>query len=76
MSSALEVPSVGGAMPYKRLSAIYFCYFAVVGSLTPYWGLYLLSLEFNVRDIGLITAAPLFTKLISPNIWGLSLIHI
>lgn len=57
-------------MPYWRLSSIYFCYFAVVGSISPYWGLYLQSLGFGIKDIGFIVSIPLFTKLISPNVWG------
>lgn len=57
-------------MPYWRLSFIYFCYFAVVGSLSPYWSLYLLSLGFSIKEIGFIVALPLVTKLISPYIWG------
>ncbi len=57
-------------MPYWRLSWVYFSYFAVVGAVSPYWGLYLQSLGLASSDIGLLAAIPLLTKLISPNIWG------
>ncbi|WP_185236245.1 MFS transporter [Teredinibacter franksiae] len=57
-------------MPYWRLSAVYFCYFAVVGALSPYWGLYLADLGYRPIDIGLISAIPMLTKLAAPNIWG------
>ena len=57
-------------MPYWRLSAFYFSYFAVLGVLVPYWGLYLKSLGFSPESIGLLMAIPLATKIIAPNIWG------
>ncbi|WP_075188014.1 MFS transporter [Teredinibacter haidensis] len=57
-------------MPYWRLSAVYFCYFAVVGALSPYWGLYLEDLGYQPADIGLLSAIPMLTKLAAPNIWG------
>ena len=57
-------------IPYWRLSAFYFFYFAVLGVLVPYWGLYLKSLGFSPESIGLLMAIPLATKIIAPNIWG------
>lgn len=57
-------------MPYWRLSAVYFCYFAVVGVMSPYWGLYLEALDFRPSEIGLLSAIPMVTKLAAPNIWG------
>jgi len=57
-------------MPYWRLSAFYFFYFAVLGVLVPYWGLYLDSLGFGPGDIGILMAIPLATKIVAPNIWG------
>lgn len=57
-------------MPYWRLSAVYFCYFAVVGVVSPYWGLYLASLGYKPAAIGLLSAIPMLTKLAAPNIWG------
>lgn len=36
----------------------------------PYWGLYLKSLDFTAKDIGLFMAVVMGTKIVSPNIWG------
>jgi len=57
-------------MPYWRLSAFYFFYFAVLGVLVPYWGLYLKDLGFGPRHIGFLMAIPLATKIVAPNVWG------
>lgn len=57
-------------MPYWRLSGFYFFYFASLGALTPYWGLYLKSLGFTAAAIGTMMAVIMATKIISPNIWG------
>jgi len=57
-------------MPYWRLSAFYFSYFAVLGVLVPYWGVYLKSLGFGPQHIGMLMAIPLATKIVAPNIWG------
>ena len=56
--------------PYWRLSGFYFFYFASLGALIPYWGLYLDSIGFDARDIGSLMAIIMATKIISPNIWG------
>ena len=57
-------------MPYWRLSGFYFFYFASLGVLIPYWGLYLKSLGFSAAAIGTMMATIMATKIISPNIWG------
>lgn len=57
-------------MPYWRLSGFYFFYFASLGALVPYWGLYLKSLGFTAAAIGTMMATIMATKIISPNIWG------
>ncbi|TNG02862.1 MAG: MFS transporter [Gammaproteobacteria bacterium] len=56
--------------PYGRLSSFYFFYFATLGILVPYWGLYLPSLNFNPREIGELLAILVGTKLIAPYLWG------
>jgi len=58
------------ATPYWRLSGFYFFYFAALGALLPYWGLYLQSLGFGAREIGELIAILMATKIIAPNIWG------
>lgn len=57
-------------MPYWRLSAFYFFFFASVGAFVPYWSVYLKSLEFTSVEIGQLMAILMATKIISPNIWG------
>jgi PPP family 3-phenylpropionic acid transporter len=57
-------------MPYWRLSGFYFLYFASLGALIPYWGLYLKELNFSSQQIGLLLALMMMTKIISPNVWG------
>lgn len=62
--------AVPQTLPYWRLSSFYFFYFAVVGALTPYWGVYLKSLGYSSQDVGFITAIILGTRIIAPNFWG------
>jgi len=56
--------------PYWRLSGFYFFYFASLGILVPYWGLYLQWEGFSPQEIGELTAILLATRIIAPNIWG------
>lgn len=57
-------------MPYWRLSGFYFFYFAVLGALVPYWGLYLEYRGFSALQIGELMAVLMGTKIVAPNIWG------
>ncbi len=57
-------------MIYWRLSGFYLFYFASLGALVPYWGLYLKSLGFDVTQIGQMIAILLATKVVAPNVWG------
>jgi len=57
-------------MPYWRLSTFYLFYFSVLGSLIPYWGVYLQSIGFNARRIGELMALLMFSRIIAPYIWG------
>ena len=58
------------SLPYWRLSNFYLFYFASLGALLPYWGLYLKSEGFSALEIGELMALVMATKIISPNIWG------
>jgi PPP family 3-phenylpropionic acid transporter len=58
------------AIPYWRLSGFYFFYFAVVGTLIPFWGIYLKSLGYSSQDVGIISAIILATRIVAPNFWG------
>ncbi|MCB1762460.1 MAG: MFS transporter [Gammaproteobacteria bacterium] len=57
-------------MPYWRLSSFYFCYFAALGALIPFWGLYLKQLGFSAVEIGELMAIPMATKFAAPYLWG------
>ncbi len=54
----------------KKLSLHYFLYFAVLGTILPYLGLYFQSLNFSAIEIGQLLGIMMFTKVIAPNIWG------
>ncbi len=55
---------------YLRLSGFYLFYFATLGVLLPYWGLYLRALGFEPARIGELMAIPQATKLVAPSLWG------
>jgi PPP family 3-phenylpropionic acid transporter len=62
--------SPASAIPYWRLSAFYFFYFALLGSWLPYWPLYLRDLGYSAAAIGVIAGTLQGTKVIAPSIWG------
>ena len=57
-------------VPYWRLSAFYFAYFAYVGAFTPYFSLYLASLGLDPAKIGILLALGSLTRVVGPNFWG------
>jgi len=57
-------------LPYWRLSAYYFFYFAFIGAFSPYFSLYLKSLGFSAWDIGVLMSLMQFMRLLAPNLWG------
>jgi len=61
---------MNNTLPYWRLSSFYFFYFASLGALVPYWGLYLQSLNFDARAIGELMAIIMVTKIVAPYIWS------
>lgn len=65
----MVLPSPASA-PYWRLSSYYFFYFATLGALIPYWGLYLQARSFSAAEIGQLMAVVAGTKIIAPYIWG------
>jgi len=58
------------SVPYWRLSAFYFFYFATLGGFLPYWSLYLKDNGFNPIEIGELSALLVGTRIIAPNLWG------
>ncbi len=57
-------------IPYWRLSGFYFFYFAFVGAMAPFWGLYLKSLEFDAFEIGVLMSLFQVMRIFAPNVWG------
>ncbi|HMK15126.1 MAG TPA: MFS transporter [Burkholderiales bacterium] len=58
------------SFPYWRLSSFYFFYFAFVGAFSPYWSLYLKSLDFSAAEIGVLMSLLLVTRNFAPTLWG------
>ncbi len=57
-------------MPYRRLAGFYLFYFAALGVLVPYWGLYLQSVGFNPAEIGTLLALLMLSRIVAPVLWG------
>src|SRR5665811_285925 len=65
----LSPPSLQ-SVPYWRLSAFYFAYFAYVGVAAPYFSLYLASLGLTAAQIGVLLSLGSLMRVIGPNVWG------
>lgn len=57
-------------LPYWRLSAYYFFYFAFVGAFSPYFTLYLQSISLTAADIAVLMSLMQAMRVIAPNLWG------
>ena len=57
-------------IPYWRLSAYYFFYFAFVGAFSPYFTLYLQSIALSATDIALLMSLMQLMRVLAPNLWG------
>lgn len=57
-------------VPYWRLSSFYFFYFAFVGIMSPYWGLYLKSLGFVSTQIAILISLSTVMRMFAPTLWG------
>ncbi|WP_281247020.1 MFS transporter [Marinobacter segnicrescens] len=55
---------------YWRLSNLYFWFFALLGSLLPYWSLYLEGRGFSYLQIATLMATIQLTKIFAPSLWG------
>ena len=55
---------------YWRLSNLYFWFFALLGSLLPYWSLYLEGRGFSYLQIATLMATIQLTKIVAPSVWG------
>lgn len=65
----LSPPSLQ-SVPYWRLSAFYFAYFAQVGASAPYFTLYLASLGLAAAQIGVLLSLGQLMRVVGPNFWG------
>ena len=57
-------------LPYWRLAGIYFFYFAYLGAFSPYFSLYLSSLDIAAAGIGAIMSLPQLVRIFAPHLWG------
>lgn len=58
------------SVPYWRLSGFYLFYFAVLGAVAPFLGLYFDHLGFSAERIGELVAIPMLMRCLAPNLWG------
>jgi len=65
-----EITSLQPAIPYKRLSLFYILYFALLGCIAPFWGLFLQHKSFSAEDIGLLMACFGLVRILAPNMWA------
>ena len=63
-------PPSSQSVPYWRLSAFYFAYFAQVGAAAPYFSLYLASLGLAAAQIGVLLSLGQLMRVVGPNFWG------
>lgn len=57
-------------LPFRRLSAFYFAYFALLGGVAPFLSLYFHHLGFAPARIGELVAIPMLMRCVAPNLWG------
>ncbi|WP_202732279.1 MFS transporter [Acinetobacter pittii] len=53
-----------------RLGGFYFFYYSIVGTLMPYWNLYLQDQGFNYQEIGVLSSIAIVTRFFAPLVWG------
>jgi PPP family 3-phenylpropionic acid transporter len=53
-----------------RIAGFYFFYYAFVGMFSPYWSLYLKSIQFSAIEIAILLSMQPVMRMIAPNIWG------
>lgn len=55
---------------YWRIAGFYFFYFAFVGMFSPYWSLYLQSLQFDAVQISILMSVQPVMRMLAPGVWG------
>ncbi|WP_416399032.1 MFS transporter [Allohahella sp. A8] len=56
---------------FRPISAAYFWYFALVGTIAPFLPDYFRLLGLNHAEIGLLVASVMVTKILAPNLWAI-----
>jgi len=69
-SRSMDAQSHESTVPYWRLSSFYFFYFALLGCISPYWGLFLDARGFDAQAIGELMALFGLVRILAPNVWG------
>ena len=59
----------------SHFALFYALYFALLGCIAPFWGLYLQHLEFSASDIGLLMGMFGVVRILAPNIWAAQTRH-
>lgn len=54
----------------SRFALFYALYFALLGCIVPYWGLYLQDLAFTPAEIGILMALFGVVRILAPNMWA------
>jgi PPP family 3-phenylpropionic acid transporter len=54
----------------RTTSALFCAHFALVGALSPYFGLYLEAWGLGIAQIGVLLAVPQVVRLFAPSLWG------
>lgn len=70
LSHASALPHSTLPLPYWRLSSFYFFYFALLGCISPYWGLFLDGRGYSAQEIGELMALFGLVRILAPNVWG------
>jgi PPP family 3-phenylpropionic acid transporter len=53
-----------------RIAGFYFFYYAFVGMFSPYWSLYLQSIQFDAIEISVLMSIQPVMRMVAPNLWG------
>ncbi|MBE0483801.1 MAG: MFS transporter [Bacterioplanes sp.] len=65
-----QANATSAPIPGRRLSLFYALYFALLGCIAPFWGLYLQHREFSPEHIGWLMAIMALVRIVAPNVWA------
>ncbi len=63
--------SLKSPQPLSWICACYFFFFAILGVLIPYLGVFFEHRGFNAQQIGFLLAILMATRIIAPNLWAI-----